>query len=281
MATGNVVYGDGTQQDAPEFLTFLLDNLQDETNMRRDTGPVTELTSSQSAYLTKQPLLEQARLEWKRMLHYDVSIVTHLFKAQETGVVTCNYCHNRIVRCEPVLPVNVPLRNDGDWSKERRNQQLVDALRRNYRLIPERLNGYTCDRCHRKDTSTTLKYISRCPEYFVFSLIRMLADNSKIDDTVTFPLDGLDLEPFFVPVEAESHSLEPEMTRPFKYSCYAVVQHRGRDVHSGHYWALIRDFNDPAVWWEMNDRTVRKVSSMRTQDSTSYVLFYRRSHSAR
>ncbi|KAI9736570.1 MAG: ubiquitin-specific protease doa4 [Claussenomyces sp. TS43310] len=245
-----IVFGDGSQQDASEFLAFVLDNLDDETNMRRDLGSLSDLTPPQVMTLSKQPLLNQARQAWKRYIHNNSSLMTELFHGQDTTVTTCKSCNNRNVRSDAVQYITLPLRQEREGNLRSRNQQLIEVLHRRY-ASPVPALGYVCDKCHQRDTSTNITYLSRCPEYMIIILSRPFRDGSttqgsKIEDVVRFPLDGLDMGPFFVPTnDGAFPSSEQQLLPPFKYSCYAVIQHTGRHVHSGHYWALIRDTEDP------------------------------------
>lgn len=119
--------------------------------------------------------------------------------------------------------------------------------------------------------------ISRCPTYMIIDLKR--ATDHKIKTQITFPLDNLDMTPYFVPQTADmskqSINEYKQYIGPFRYQCYAVIQHEGATIDSGHYWTLVRDLKEDK-WWEMNDRNVGLTSASKTQTANSYILFYRR-----
>jgi ubiquitin carboxyl-terminal hydrolase 8 len=163
---------------------------------------------------------------------------------------------------------------------ESKPQSLQDVLRQHFE--PEHVDDYICDRCKKEGAVRSMK-ISRCPNYMIIDLKRAQF-GQKLHTQVNFPLDKLDMRPYFVDLAGiDPARLPREWVPPFMYECYAIIQHKGETVNSGHYWALIRDFKDPNVWWRMNDDNAGLVQAYgppdgyNTQTKQSYILFYRRS----
>lgn len=55
---------------------------------------------------------------------------------------------------------------------------------------------------------------------------------------------------------------------------FAVVVHVGKDSHSGHYLAYVRNISKNE-WWKMDDARVSLVSTQEVLNSEAYMLFYR------
>ncbi|GMF40162.1 unnamed protein product [Phytophthora fragariaefolia] len=127
----------------------------------------------------------------------------------------------------------------------------------------------------------------------------------KLSHNVDFPVHGLDLGDLLSPVEGGHDDSEPCTARCFvdgldprarrgieylqnelripltsasrsctKYDLYAVVNHCGRGMSSGHYTAHIRRPDEPC-WWSADDAVVTPVNEDELSPSaTAYLLFY-------
>ena len=268
-------FGDGRQHDAEEFLGFLLEVLEDELNMARDKGPLAVLTSSQEEVRRKWPVLRSSWMEWQRFLHSSDSFITHKFRGQSVFTRTCSHCGFESKSWDTWLTIQLPI-------LEVQSQTLSDALTRRFENSGS-LEDYRCESCKAKGNKSTLQEkLSRCPDILIIMFKRGLTDLNcrarKITTRLTFPLDDLDMDRYFIPVDGVvSEKLDRSYMKPFKYDCYAVIQHAGRTITSGQYWTLLRDLRkDRKTWTRFSDEQVTTVPAIRTQDSESYVLFYER-----
>lgn len=55
---------------------------------------------------------------------------------------------------------------------------------------------------------------------------------------------------------------------------FAVVVHAGKNSHSGHYIAYVRNVGKNE-WWKMDDARVTRASAMEVMNAEAYMLFYR------
>ncbi|GMF13129.1 unnamed protein product [Phytophthora lilii] len=127
----------------------------------------------------------------------------------------------------------------------------------------------------------------------------------KLTHSVDFPIDGLDLSEFLAPVDGahndsdsctdrcSTDTLDPRVRRGIeyllndlniplssasrsctKYDLYAVVNHSGHGINSGHYTAQFRRPNETR-WWLADDAIVTplRVDEL-SPSSTAYLLFY-------
>jgi len=104
--------------------------------------------------------------------------------------------------------------------------------------------------------------------------VRSWVDREKINDMVTFPLEGLDLSRF---VDEGGHEL--------LYDCYAVSNHIG-GMGGGHYTAYVKyqksdtEHKDDQ-WYCMDDSRSSPIDTNDVVSPQAYVLFYRRRHPER
>lgn len=262
-------FGGNYQQDAAEFLVFILQLLDDELNSNRHVPKDPEPSAGDMAKLVSMPPIYSAIAEWNRFFRFESSPINRLFGGQYTVSTTCERCKHCVKRWDTWIDLAIPI-------LETRSQTLDDALKRHF--APEALDDYKCEGCGKTGGVIRTQLISRCPDYMIIDLKR--ATDHKIKTQITFPLDNLDMTPHFVSSAGSDLSkLKKEeyygYIAPFKYKCYAVIQHEGQTIDSGHYWTLVRDIKEN-TWWEMNDNNVKETSAAKTQTANSYILFYKR-----
>uniref|UniRef100_A0A8D0GM63 Ubiquitin carboxyl-terminal hydrolase n=1 Tax=Sphenodon punctatus TaxID=8508 RepID=A0A8D0GM63_SPHPU len=90
--------------------------------------------------------------------------------------------------------------------------------------------------------------------------------STKIGTHVSFPLEGLDLQPFLA---------KDSPTQIVTYDLLSVICHHGT-ASSGHYTAYCRN-NINKLWYEFDDQSVTEVLESSVQNAEAYVLFYRKS----
>uniref|UniRef100_A0A3B4F5B0 Ubiquitin carboxyl-terminal hydrolase n=1 Tax=Pundamilia nyererei TaxID=303518 RepID=A0A3B4F5B0_9CICH len=108
------------------------------------------------------------------------------------------------------------------------------------------------------------------PEILCIHLKRFrheLMFSTKISTHVSFPLDGLDLQPFLA---------KDSSAQTTSYDLLSVICHHGT-ASNGHYIAYCRnDVNN--LWYEFDDQSVTEVSEACVQNAEAYVLFYKKSN---
>ncbi|XP_075869946.1 ubiquitin carboxyl-terminal hydrolase 20 isoform X2 [Nelusetta ayraudi] len=130
-------------------------------------------------------------------------------------------------------------------------------------------NMYSCERC--KKLRNGIKYckVLRLPEILCIHLKRFRHEvmySFKISSHVSFPLEGLDMQPFLA---KESPS---QVTT---YDLLSVICHHGT-AGSGHYIAYCQNVIN-GQWYEFDDQYVTEVHETVVQNAEAYVLFYRKS----
>ncbi|XP_040038281.2 ubiquitin carboxyl-terminal hydrolase 2 [Gasterosteus aculeatus] len=242
------------QQDAQEFLRFLLDGLHNEVN-RVTVCP--KMPVEDFDHLSDD---EKGKRMWNIYLEREDSKVVDLFVGQLKSSVTCTVCGFRSTVFDPFWDLSIPVAQ-----KSSGEVTLKDCLR----LFTKEdvLDGEerpTCNRCKARRKCTKRFSIQKFPQILVLHLKRFSDSNirtSKLSTYVNFPVKELDLREF-----------ASESGERASYNLYAVSNHSGNAL-GGHYTAYCKN---PALgeWYSYNDSRVSPVSSSQVRSSNAYVLFY-------
>uniref|UniRef100_A0A3Q3KQH4 Ubiquitin carboxyl-terminal hydrolase n=1 Tax=Monopterus albus TaxID=43700 RepID=A0A3Q3KQH4_MONAL len=130
-------------------------------------------------------------------------------------------------------------------------------------------NMYSCERCKKLRNGVKYCKVLRLPEILCIHLKRFRHEvmySFKISSHVSFPLEGLDMQPFLA---KESPS---QVTT---YDLLSVICHHGT-AGSGHYIAYCQNVIN-GQWYEFDDQYVTEVHETVVQNAEAYVLFYRKS----
>uniref|UniRef100_A0A6I8RSG2 Ubiquitin carboxyl-terminal hydrolase 2 n=1 Tax=Xenopus tropicalis TaxID=8364 RepID=A0A6I8RSG2_XENTR len=176
------------QQDAQEFLRFLLDGLHNEVNR------VTVKPRPSSQDLDHMPDSEKGKHMWKRYLEREDSRIVELFVGQLKSSLTCTECGYCSTVFDPFWDLSLPI------AKSASEVSLVDCMR----LFTKEdvLDGDekpTCCRCKARRRCTKKFTIQKFPKILVLHLKRFSEGrirSGKLSTFVNFPLKDLDLREF-------------------------------------------------------------------------------------
>ncbi|XP_029838592.3 ubiquitin carboxyl-terminal hydrolase 19 isoform X1 [Ixodes scapularis] len=139
--------------------------------------------------------------------------------------------------------------------------------------------AWYCPGCKEHRQATKELSLWRLPPVLIIQLKRFSFTRSifrdKIDKMVDFPINGLDVSPYYCGPACESGGPQPV------YDLFAVINHHG-GMLGGHYTAFGRctDATDTRLsevgWRLFDDSRVNAVSDVRVATSAAYMLFYRR-----
>lgn len=249
-----------SQQDAQEFLRYLLEGLHEEVN--RVTSKPKPITTDID---DNMPDSDKAAEAWRRYLRSEDSYIVDAFVGQLKSTLKCTHCGHCSVTFDPFWDLSLPLpsgRNTGPL----RLSHCLDSFTKE-----ETLDGDEkpkCARCKERRRCTKSFTIQRFPQVLVIHLKRfspMERFRGKLNTLVEFPLEGLDLTPYAA--EAQSGPAP-------RYNLYAVSEHSGTP-YSGHYTAHCKNPVD-GRWHEYNDSRVSSASGRSAISPEAYVLFYER-----
>ncbi|KAM6312479.1 ubiquitin carboxyl-terminal hydrolase 2 isoform 1-T1 [Podargus strigoides] len=242
------------QQDAQEFLRFLLDGLHSEVNR------VLVRPRASTDTLDHLPDDEKSRQMWRRYQEREDSRVGDLFVGQLKSSLTCSECGYCSTAFDPFWDLSLPIPKKGYGEVT-----LMDCLR----LFTKEdvLDGDekpTCCRCKARTRCTKKFSIQKFPKILVLHLKRFSearVRTSKLTTFVNFQLKDLDLREFAS--QSCNHAV---------YNLYAVSNHSGTTM-GGHYTAYCKS-PVSSEWHSFNDSRVTPMSSSHVRSSDAYLLFY-------
>ncbi|KAG0305025.1 Ubiquitin carboxyl-terminal hydrolase 33 [Dissophora globulifera] len=226
------------------------------------------------------------------------SIISDIFEGTLESRVRCLVCRKQYIKEDKFFDLSIPIdkktkiiddtdekgskdkdggmlgsfvESIGGWlSSGGRNIKLQDCLASF--CATEELTGedrYRCTQCDALNDCRKTFRITQLPETLCIHLKRFRYDtySSKINTYVQFPLEDLDMTPFF-------KSTDPNELRNTKYDLYGMVRHRGV-VGGGHYIGYTRHATDGS-WYEFDDTYVTRKAPSDIAKLEAYILFYRR-----
>ncbi|XP_044740737.1 ubiquitin carboxyl-terminal hydrolase 2-like isoform X2 [Chrysoperla carnea] len=238
------------QQDAQEFLRYLLEGLHEDVN-RVKAKPPPILTEIDDKLSDSQKSMEA----WNRYLRIDDSNIVDIFVGQLKSTLKCSVCGYCSVTFDPFWDLSLPI---GSGSIT----QCLENFTRE-----EVMDGHekpTCSKCQTRRKCTKSFSIQKFPKILVLHLKRFSPNErfrGKLTTLIDFPLQNLDLSAFAANRGTSS-----------VYNLYAVSNHSGT-TYSGHYTAYCKHPYS-GEWHEYNDSRVSTISSRHVVSSEAYVLFY-------
>lgn len=259
----------GHQQDAEEFLGFLLEALHDEcTNVLRRLPATSDSsatasnantpTDANNTWLEVGP--KQRSAETRSSGHPDItSPITTIFGGQLRSELRVSGKISATV--EPYQPLQLDID-----SPQVRN--IVDALRNITKL--ENLTGDFESARGTAAAATKQVFIESLPPVLILHLKRFQFDakggTMKIWKKVGYPLE---LE---IPMEIIARTRKAPIMQEFggtpRYKLMAAVYHHGKNASGGHYTADVRR-QDGQEWIRIDDTVIRRVRSEDVAESGS------------
>ncbi|KAB5591530.1 hypothetical protein CTheo_5037 [Ceratobasidium theobromae] len=126
-------------------------------------------------------------------------------------------------------------------------------------------DSWYCSRCQMHRQATKQIQLWKLPNILVLQLKRF-AKRAKIDKMIKFPIHGLDLS---------ERVGEPTSAGECVYDLFAVDDHKGDRMSTGHYTTFAKNESDGG-WYHYQDAVVTPVSPESIVTPGAYVLFYRR-----
>uniref|UniRef100_A0A3B4B271 ubiquitinyl hydrolase 1 n=1 Tax=Periophthalmus magnuspinnatus TaxID=409849 RepID=A0A3B4B271_9GOBI len=250
-------FGGCNQQDAQEFLRFLLDGLHNEVN-RAIQNP--RVSVQDFDHLSDE---EKGRQMWNLYVQREDSAIVDVFGGQLKSCLTCSVCGSSSTMFDPFWDLSIPIAKVQEVT-------LRDCLKLFTREdVLDGDESPTCERCKTRRKCTKRLSIQQFPHILVLHLKRFSDSNvrsSKLSTYVNFPLKELDLREF------------SDTNERAVYNLFAVSNHSGSAL-GGHYTAYCKH---PALgeWYCYNDHRVNPISSSQVRSSNAYVLFYELSPSS-
>lgn len=281
----NVQWSLERQQDAEEFLVFLLDCLHEDLNTNWKRTPLLALSEEQELAREKLSINLVSRIEFDRFTHREASYISDMFAGQHASRLTCLTCRKTSTSYEAFYSLSLEIPQTGI-------SRITDCLA-NYTKVEQLEVGeeWKCPHCKVPRAATKRLLITRSPRILAISFKRFSGSSSgrtrKIHTPIDFPLFGLDMRPCMAETQYprevnEDFSRDPATTPPFLYDAYAVTRHVGNVLEGGHYIAMVRDAAR-MTWRRFDDDKVTDFDPSklrfedRLQNGEAYIVFYERS----
>ncbi|KAK5652743.1 hypothetical protein OQA88_9596 [Cercophora sp. LCS_1] len=252
---GNVdTFFGGDQQDAQEFFTFILSNIHDETNMRRDKVALIKSGDYHGDYN-----IANAISFWEKYSETSSSLIDKYFRHSKANFFRCETCktttyHFDIHDFHFLYPQGKGDTRIAELMQQGSKEEEVD---------------YRCEKCKSKRIKSAK--LARPSDRYLFCLSRFLhgPSGAKSDTRVQWEINGFNMAPHLAKAKKEGE--EPAtFAEPMIYDCYAVIMHHGTTIRSGHYTAFVRDDYDKDKWYHMSDATVQPITIDTGTGKTGY-----------
>uniref|UniRef100_A0A8C1ZY28 Ubiquitin carboxyl-terminal hydrolase n=1 Tax=Cyprinus carpio TaxID=7962 RepID=A0A8C1ZY28_CYPCA len=249
------------QQDAHEFLRYLLEHLHREMQGSKNGSPSPALSPDRPKHAS----------ESKCCINGTSTIVTSVFGGVLQNEVYCLICGTESRKFDPFLDLSldIPSQFRIKFTKDQEpgpTCTLNDCLQSFTDLEElDETELYMCHKCKTRQKSTKKFWIQKLPKVLCLHLKRFHWTaflRNKIDTYVEFPMRGLDInnKTFFI-----------FLLENCLYDLAAVVVHHGSSIGSGHYTAYgLHEHR----WYHFNDSTVTLVSEEAVLKAKAYILFY-------
>ncbi|KAK9471198.1 uncharacterized protein V1510DRAFT_216170 [Dipodascopsis tothii] len=184
-----------SEQDAHEFLQFILDQLHSTSDVKSSAGA-----------------------------EYCGCLVHRAFRGQLASDIICPGCKNVTSTIDPLMDLSLELRDRRNGSKVLSLQECLTKF-----TSPEKLETkYHCSNCSTQQEVTKQLLIKRLPLVLSIQFKRFehAAKSNKITDHVPFPME-IDMAPY-----TRRSAAHP--SKPYIYELFGIVCHQGK-INTGHY----------------------------------------------
>lgn len=277
-----------TQEDAHEFLQFLMENLHSEIsrevevkinynqsiieyiklkkklmvskeeNMNDDV--VKELEKEYMEVKQKYHnhiLTIKAMSSWKDEFTKNYSEIIKMLYGQIISTIVCEECNYTSYKFDSFSTLSVDIVSEQCSLKECFN----------YVNAEEKMENWKCDKCAKKVKSNKSISLWSLPEILIIHLKRFKVEGNsykKNKSYVKFPINNFDISDYVNKYQTNDSS---------KYGLYAIVNHMG-NMSNGHYTSYCKNPNNS--WYEYDDKNVLEIDIDKIVSPYAYILFYRR-----
>lgn len=270
----------GRQQDAEEFLSFLLNGMHDELiALHKITHPNDGVLVNGDSSLADHVEDKEDDESWEhvgpknksstmRKAVIEESLIKHMF-----GGVIRSSVHQTGMKesatLQPFFTLQLDIQSEQIWT-------LVDAIQCYF--TKENLQGFNCSKTNTEVEASRRSSLEELPLIMIFHLKYFVYDLKggcqKIYKALDIPVD---LE---IPKEVLSPSQKSKLGAGMRnYKLYAVIYHHGKYAAGGHYTAAVHHGN-PFGWVHFDDNLLKTTSVNQVlkhqQGSVPYLLFYER-----
>lgn len=186
----------GVQEDAHEFLSYLLDAIHEDLN-RVKLGNLDILPEQLKA--VHETVLEAentSKAAWRNHLFKNKSIIVDLFQGQVKSTLICQACKTEYDSFDPVMYWSLPFPQLGLAEGQ---QFTLENLLREYSKVELLDDKVDCTKCNSKESFTKKLDFWKAPNILILHLKRFTysqATAKKIRNLVTFDTNQIEISEF-------------------------------------------------------------------------------------
>jgi ubiquitin C-terminal hydrolase len=243
-----------SQNDVPEFLLFLIDCFHN--SLCREI----KITISGNAENETDKIALQCFEMIKTMYSKEYSEIWNLFYGIHVSEIISLENGERLnVHPEPYFMIDLPIpQNNKNITLEDCFQLYVEGE------TMEGENAWYNEKTGKKEKVKRQLSFWSFPSILVIDFKRFNLRQMKLQNTIIFPLDDLDLSHYVIGYKKKS----------YVYELYGVCNHSGNTL-GGHYTSYVKNAN--GKWYHFNDTSVSEIALTESIISPkAYVLFYRK-----
>ena len=269
---------EGRQEDAEEFLTFLLNGVNDEMLALLKTCENENNNEENEEENNNEREEDEEEDDWKEVGPNNKGCVTRRTTAGSSPLASM--VQGQIRSCvqpqngEPTATLQPFFTLQLDIT-DNNVKTVNDTIAINFST--ESIEGYVCQKTKEAIAISRSLYIEELPPILILHLKRFVYDSSggvqKLMKNVDFPVD----------LEINRDILSPSSKSKYQakqrqYKLFAVVYHNGSEASKGHYVTDIYH-TGLSTWLRCDDSIVKSVSEANvlthSHNSCPYILFYR------
>jgi len=193
------------QHDSQEFCQFLMDGLHEDCNRVKTKPYVEELEGFGRD--DQKVAIETWR---KHLLRHDSIVVDHC-QGMHRSHLTCPLCGHESIKFDVFSTISVPISKD----KENSDIQLEDCIGKFMEGEQlDEVNAWYCPKCKKHVCALKMIALWSVPDILILHLKRFMFEHdqatdrvirSKIDHTVNFPINNLDMSKFVLgPIDEDA-----------------------------------------------------------------------------
>jgi ubiquitin C-terminal hydrolase len=260
------IWGMRQQQDSQEFLSFILNNIEEEISDKIIFVPGLYVNKENNNSVYTNLIQIMAINTWQKYIQNEFSIIKNLFGFMSHVLIECNHCsnksHNFDVNQILQLSINDNLSTLEECMDEYIKLETMDDS-----------NKITCEFCRKKNKSIKRTMIWTTPKILIIQLKRFKINDigiisGKINNNITYPIYNLNISKYI-------DSLSPY--NKSNYNLFAINCHHGNTINYGHYTTIIQNRYN-TKWYEYNDaKNLNEIDNIEQLiTNNAYLLFYYR-----
>jgi ubiquitin C-terminal hydrolase len=264
----NNLWGECEQQDAQEFLIFLLSQIEEEVGIKQ-IKLIPGINNYDNTKINKNDLYNLICLnQYHKSLSFNFSILKNLFVGYTTSNIKCCYCNTSSPRLEEFITLSLDI---PDNKLECSLYDCFDNTFKEEQLDNE--NKIYCEFCGIKNKSIKQIKLWKTP-YILIIQFKRFKLNKKITTNINYPIYNFNIDKYF---DNNTNNFISTSYKLLAINIHEELAFKSIDV--GHYTSIVlnRYDNNYYLFNDSNEPLILNNSNL--QNSNAYLLFYIKSES--